>query len=214
MMYGDVKLRLPNPELALYSVQTLHVEIQAQPVNQRAPTRTASARVTTRHDPVWRDAEPEYEEPAHRSYEDWARRQPYSLNPWAYPEPNQPSYGYNQPSSSQYDPSGAGPSSSGNPRHSFDAYGTRTEPPVHDFEPGRRSEATGFYYTQQYHDEQVAFRQRTNNSLLQNQQNWENQRRWNDTTGQTLSAIREGQERSLSSLQQVMSFLQIPEDDE
>jgi hypothetical protein len=35
MTYGETKLRLPNPELALYSVQTFHVELQAQPVNTR-----------------------------------------------------------------------------------------------------------------------------------------------------------------------------------
>jgi len=29
MTYGDAKLWLPNPKLALYSVQTLHIEFQA-----------------------------------------------------------------------------------------------------------------------------------------------------------------------------------------
>jgi hypothetical protein len=33
MMYGEIQLRLPNPELALYSVKTFHVDLQAQPVN-------------------------------------------------------------------------------------------------------------------------------------------------------------------------------------
>jgi hypothetical protein len=37
MTYGETKLRLPNPELALYSVQTFQVELQAQPVNTRVP---------------------------------------------------------------------------------------------------------------------------------------------------------------------------------
>jgi hypothetical protein len=40
MMYGEIQLRLPNPELALYSVRTFHDDLQAQPVNARAPRRT------------------------------------------------------------------------------------------------------------------------------------------------------------------------------
>jgi hypothetical protein len=32
MTYGETKLWLPNLELALYSVRTFHVELQAQPV--------------------------------------------------------------------------------------------------------------------------------------------------------------------------------------
>jgi len=35
MKYGDAKLRLPNPKMALYSVQTLYIEFQARPVNRR-----------------------------------------------------------------------------------------------------------------------------------------------------------------------------------
>jgi hypothetical protein len=37
MTYGETKLQLPNTELALYSVITFHVDLQAQPVNARAP---------------------------------------------------------------------------------------------------------------------------------------------------------------------------------
>jgi hypothetical protein len=37
MTYGETKIWLPNSELALYSVRTFHVELQAQPVNARAP---------------------------------------------------------------------------------------------------------------------------------------------------------------------------------
>jgi hypothetical protein len=35
MTYGDAKLWLPNPKMALYSVQTLHIEFNARPVNRR-----------------------------------------------------------------------------------------------------------------------------------------------------------------------------------
>jgi hypothetical protein len=52
MTYGETKLWLPNPELALYSVRTFHVELQAQPVNARAPQRTTSKRITRRQEPV------------------------------------------------------------------------------------------------------------------------------------------------------------------
>jgi hypothetical protein len=48
MMYGEIQLWLPNLELALYSVRTFHVDLQAQPVNARAPQRTASERITRR----------------------------------------------------------------------------------------------------------------------------------------------------------------------
>jgi hypothetical protein len=33
--YGEAKLWLPNLEMALYSIQTLHIELQARPVNRR-----------------------------------------------------------------------------------------------------------------------------------------------------------------------------------
>jgi hypothetical protein len=46
MMYGEIQLWLPNPELAPYSVRTFHVDLQAQPVNARAPQRTTSERIT------------------------------------------------------------------------------------------------------------------------------------------------------------------------
>jgi hypothetical protein len=62
MTYGETKLRLPNPELALYSIRTFHVELQAQPVNTRVPQRTTSERITRHHqEPVWRGADPEPE---------------------------------------------------------------------------------------------------------------------------------------------------------
>jgi hypothetical protein len=46
MMYGEIQLRLPNLELALYYIRTFHVDLQAQLVNARAPRRTASERIT------------------------------------------------------------------------------------------------------------------------------------------------------------------------
>jgi hypothetical protein len=62
MMYGEIQLRLPNPELALYSVRTFHVDLQAQLVNARAPRRTASKRITyQQQELVWHGADPDQE---------------------------------------------------------------------------------------------------------------------------------------------------------
>jgi hypothetical protein len=58
MTYGKTKLWLPNPELALYSVRTFHVDLQAQPVNAQAPQRTTSKRVTRRQELVWHGVDP------------------------------------------------------------------------------------------------------------------------------------------------------------
>jgi len=91
MTYGEAKLWLPNPEMALYSVQTLHIEFHARLVNrsgtalERAPQRTASKRFTHQHEPVWLGADPTREEPTHISYDDWQARQRLILNPGVYP---------------------------------------------------------------------------------------------------------------------------------
>jgi len=44
MTYGDTKLWLPNPKMALYSVQTLHIEFQARSRNRRGAQRETSER--------------------------------------------------------------------------------------------------------------------------------------------------------------------------
>jgi hypothetical protein len=86
MTYGETKLRLPNPELALYFVRTFHVELQAQLVNIRVPQRTASERITPRHQElVWHGADPEPEQPAHASYDEWMDHNYRVPNPWEYP---------------------------------------------------------------------------------------------------------------------------------
>ena len=83
MLYGVTKLRLPNPEMALYSVRTLHIEFQARLVNrrkaqgetsERAPQRTASERFARQYDLVWLGADPTHEAPAHTSYDEWQAR--------------------------------------------------------------------------------------------------------------------------------------------
>jgi hypothetical protein len=85
MMYGEIQLRLPNSELALYSVRTFHVDLQAQPVNAQAPQRTASERITHRQEPVWRRANPGQEHPAHASYDSCMDHNYQVINPWEYP---------------------------------------------------------------------------------------------------------------------------------
>jgi hypothetical protein len=101
------------------------------------------------------------------------------------------------------------------PGHSFDAYGARTEgeEPHHDFEQGRRSDATGFFYTQQHYDEQMAFQNYVDTSLAHNEQNWIEQRQWNQNTTQTMATIREGQDQVNSILNSIFAFLQIPKED-
>jgi len=61
MTNEDAKLRLPNLEMALYSIQTLHIEFQARLMNrrgaqgetsERAPQRTASESFARQYEPV------------------------------------------------------------------------------------------------------------------------------------------------------------------
>jgi hypothetical protein len=90
-------------------------------------------------------------------------------------QPAQPHYGYfPQP---PYIPTGEGPSEE-EPRYSFDTFGTRTkeEEPHQDFKTGRRSDATGFHYTQQHYDKELAFRQNTTDTLALNAHHWGDQR--------------------------------------
>ena len=165
MTFGDTKLRLPNPEMALYSVQTLHIEFQPRPVNrreaqgetsERAPQRIASKRFARQHKPVWLGADPTREAPAHISYDEWQARQRHTLNPRMYPPFHLPyhPYGYYPPP--PFIPIGDGPSGKA-PRHSFRTYGERIEDEEQGFEQGRRSDASGFFYTQQHYNEQMAF---------------------------------------------------------
>jgi len=58
MTYREATLHLPNPEMALYHVQTLHVELQARLVNMRAPQRTTSERFVRQQELVWHGADP------------------------------------------------------------------------------------------------------------------------------------------------------------
>lgn len=140
--------------------------------SERAPQRIASERFACQHEPVWLGADPTQEAPAHTSYDDWWTRQHRALNPRMYPpfHPAYHPYGYYQPP--PFIPMGEGPSGEA-PRHSFGTYGERTEKeePRQDFEQGRRSDATGFFYTQQHCNEQIAFQNYVHASLAHNEQN-------------------------------------------
>jgi hypothetical protein len=125
------------------------------------------------------------------------------INPWEYPPTHQPHEGYEQPPppTQPFDPHGEGTSSGGG-RHSFDPYGAGTSSggAREEFERGHRSDAAGFHYTpQQYYQENVAFHQRTDNTLqtlingqAYNTRMWEAQHQWNRNTTQTLTSIQEG----------------------
>jgi hypothetical protein len=91
------------------------------------------------------------------------------INPWEYPPTHQPYEGYEQPppTTQPFHLHGEG-TSSGGARHSFDPYGAGTSSggAREEFERGCRSDAVGFHYTpQQYYEENMAFRQRTDNTL-------------------------------------------------
>jgi len=74
MTYGDTKLRLPNSEIALCSVQTLHIEFQARPMNRRGAQGETSERFARQHEPVWLGADSTREALAHTSYDEWQAR--------------------------------------------------------------------------------------------------------------------------------------------
>ena len=64
MLYDNKgKIRLPNPNIGLYVVQNFLIEIAVTPVNQRAPQRVASERMTTHRERTWYD-DPRLEEAA------------------------------------------------------------------------------------------------------------------------------------------------------
>ena len=100
MTNEDAKLRLPNLEMALYSIQTLHIEFQARLMNrrgaqgetsERAPQRTASESFARQYEPVQLRADNTQEALAHTGYDEWQARQHRALNPRMYP-PYHPAY--------------------------------------------------------------------------------------------------------------------------
>jgi len=81
MLYDNKgKIRLPNPNLGLYVVQNYLIEIAVTPVNQTAPQRVASERMTTRQERTWYGADPGLEETAHLHYCDYNPR--VLRDPW------------------------------------------------------------------------------------------------------------------------------------
>jgi hypothetical protein len=209
--YGEAAIRLPNPELALYHVQNYHVELQAEPVNERAPRRVRSERVTGNREPVWRGAETAREEPAHASFNEWDVPHHHSLNSWVYPpqsQPHQPFCGYYPPYNT---PGTSEPGPSQPPRYSYDPFGTtdEEEEPHHDSEPRRHSDATGFIFTQQHYDEQITFQHNTTATLNRHDQRWNDQLQWNQNTTQTLGTIQENQEEAASMLHGLVDLLNI-----
>jgi len=75
MLYDNKgKIWLPNPNLGLYVVQNYVIEIAVAPVNQRAPQRVASKRMTTHQERTWYGADPGPEEAAHLHYCDYNPR--------------------------------------------------------------------------------------------------------------------------------------------
>jgi len=81
MLYDNKgKIRLPNLNLGLNVVQNYLIEIVVTLVNQRAPQRVASERMTTHQERTWYGADPEPEEAAHLHYCDYNPR--VLRDPW------------------------------------------------------------------------------------------------------------------------------------
>jgi len=81
MLYDNKgKIRLPNPNLGLYVVQNFLIDIAVTLVNQRAPQRVASERMTTHQEHTWYGAHPGPEEAAHLHYCDYNPR--ILRDPW------------------------------------------------------------------------------------------------------------------------------------
>jgi len=90
MLYDNKgKIRLPNPNHGLYVVQNYLIEIGVTPVNQRAPQRVASERMTTHRERTWYGADPGPEKAAHLHYCDY---NPQVLrDPWVrHAQPQEP----------------------------------------------------------------------------------------------------------------------------
>jgi hypothetical protein len=91
MVYdNNARLRLPNPELSLYSVRTYLIDFQAPLVSKRAPQRVASTRMAYQGEPSWYGADPGPERLAHTSYDSWQTQNHWALrNPWERSAPLQ-----------------------------------------------------------------------------------------------------------------------------
>jgi len=112
-------------------------------------------------------------------------------------------YGYYPPP--PFIPTGEGSSGEAS-RQSFNTYGERTEHEEEGFDQGRRSDTCGFFYTQQRYNEQMSFQNYVHTSLAQNEQNWNDQRQWNQTTTQTLAYLQEGQDQANNTLSDIFAF--------
>jgi len=59
----------------------------------------------------------------------------------------------------------------------------------------------------------MAFQNYVHASLAHNEQNWNDQRQWNQNTIQTLATIQEGQDQVNNTLNDISAFLQISKED-
>jgi hypothetical protein len=211
MLYdNDVKVRLPNPSLGLYAVQNYLIDVAAEPVNQRVPQRVASERITThqRHD--WSGADPGPEEAAHLHYRDYNPR--VLRDPWVQstqpPEPTPEEWPEGQDHQWANPPYTAG-------RFSADPYGASTSRTQPHFDAGRYSDAS-YVFTGDYYYDTRAFHNRTDNALLniQNQQaeqmrRWEAQEKWNQEQAAQIQGLREDTATIENNIASMMSFFNI-----
>ena len=159
MLYDDRgKIRLPNPNLGLYVVQNFL--IAATPVNQRAPQRVASERMTTHRERTWYGADPGLEEAAHLHYSDYNPR--VLRDPWVpHAQPQEPTK-ETWPESQDHQWTNPPFHTS---RYSTDPYGASGSRPPPQFGAGRYSDAS-YAITNDYYQEAGAFFTRADNTLL------------------------------------------------
>jgi len=191
MLYdNNTKVRLPNPDLGIYSVRNYLIETAA-PVNRRAPQRAASARMATHQEHTWQGADPGPEEAAHLHYNDYNPR--VLRDPWARhvqpeepPQETWPEGQYHQWENPPF-----------TRRYSTDPYGASGSRPQPQFDTGRYSDAS-YAFSGDYYQETAAFYTRTDNTLLdirttqaEHGRLLEEQQKWNQEQATRVQAIRE-----------------------
>jgi len=211
MLYDNKgKIRLPNPNLGLYVVQNYLIEIAVAPVNQRAPQRVASERMTTHQERTWYGANPRPEEAAHLHYCDYNPRvlQDRWVRHAQQQEPTQETWPEGQDHQWTNPPFRMG-------RYSTNPYGasrSRTQP---QFDAGQYFNAS-YAFTNDNYQEAGTFFTRIDNTLLdiQNTQaehgrHLEQQQKWNQDHTATVQELRQDTTTMSDNITTMMRFWNI-----
>lgn len=106
MIYVEhgARIRLPNPDLSLYVVNSFLIDLQA---NRIVPLRTASTRLAYQPRRQWHDADPTPEGPAYTSYAGWTQPKSshgyhHTQSQWEQPTPQHSEESWPQATSEQW----------------------------------------------------------------------------------------------------------------